>query len=104
MSLNVFRSRLSAEAVFLLLLWKWLNVSSIALFSRKALGIFTAAKKDVMNDLLKREDIKDVVDNFDRISEEPLFKSARLRARDDCQGVGIVELILDSGLESAQTG
>jgi len=45
------------EAVFLLLLWKWLNVSSISLFSRKALGIFSAAKKDVMYDLLKREDI-----------------------------------------------
>lgn len=45
------------EAVFLLMLWKWLNVSSIALFSRKALGMFTEAKKDVMYDLLKREDI-----------------------------------------------
>lgn len=45
------------QAVFLLLLWKWLNVSSIALFSRKALGTFSAAKKDVMYDLLKREDI-----------------------------------------------
>ncbi len=45
------------EAVFLLLLWKWLNVSSIALFSRKALGSFSAAKKDVMYDLLKREDV-----------------------------------------------
>lgn len=45
------------EAVFLLLLWKWLNVSSIALFSRKALGMFSSAQKDVMYDLLKREDI-----------------------------------------------
>lgn len=45
------------QAVFLLLLWKWLNVSSIAMFSRKALGTFSAAKKDVMYDLLKREDI-----------------------------------------------
>lgn len=45
------------EAVFLLLLWKWLNVSSIALFSRQALGTFTAARKDTMYDLLKREDI-----------------------------------------------
>ena len=45
------------QAVFLLLLWKWLSVSSIAMFSRKALGTFTAAKKDVMYDLLKREDI-----------------------------------------------
>ena len=45
------------EAVFLLLLWKWINVSSIAMFSRKALGIFSRAKQDVMYDLLKREDI-----------------------------------------------
>ena len=45
------------EAVFLLLLWKWLNVSSIALFSREALGTFSNAKKDVMYDLLKREDV-----------------------------------------------
>jgi hypothetical protein len=45
------------QAVFLLLLWKWLNVSSIAMFSRKALDTFSAAKKDVMYDLLKREDI-----------------------------------------------
>ncbi len=45
------------EAVFLLLLWKWINVSSIAMFSRKALGIFSQAKKDVMYDLLKREDV-----------------------------------------------
>lgn len=46
-----------SQAVFLLLLWKWLNVSSIAMFSRKALGTFSNAKKDVMYDLLKREDI-----------------------------------------------
>lgn len=45
------------EAVFLLLLWKWINVSSIAMFSRKALGTFSRAKKDVMYDLLKREDV-----------------------------------------------
>ena len=45
------------EAVFVILLWKWLNMSSIAMFSRKALGIFSMAKKDVMYDLLKREEI-----------------------------------------------
>ena len=45
------------EVVFLLLLWKWINVSSIAMFSRKALGMFSRAKKDVMYDLLKREDV-----------------------------------------------
>ena len=36
------------EAVFLLLLWKWINVASIAMFSRKALGMFSKEKKDVM--------------------------------------------------------
>jgi len=45
------------EAVFLLLLWRWINVSSIAMFARKALGTFSRAKKDVMYDLLKREDV-----------------------------------------------
>ena len=45
------------EAVFILLLWKWLNMSSIAMFSRKALGVFSKARKDVMYDLLKREDV-----------------------------------------------
>ncbi len=45
------------EAVFLLLIWKWINVSSIAMFSRKALRMFSRAKKDVMYDLLKREDV-----------------------------------------------
>ena len=38
-------------------MWKWLKVSSIALFCRKALSLFSEAKKDVMYDLLKREDI-----------------------------------------------
>ncbi len=45
------------EAVFVLLLWKWLNMSSIAMFSRQALGVFSKARKDVMYDLLKREEI-----------------------------------------------
>lgn len=46
-----------SEAVFVLLLWKWLNVTSIAMFSRKAMSFFSGAKKDVMYDLLKREDV-----------------------------------------------
>ena len=45
------------ESVFLLLLWKWLNTSSIAMFSKKSLGTFSNARKDVMYDLLKREEI-----------------------------------------------
>ena len=44
------------ETVYLLLLWNWLNVSSIAMFSKKALGLFSQGKKDVLYDQLKRED------------------------------------------------
>jgi hypothetical protein len=44
------------ETVYLLLLWNWLNVPSIAMFSKKALGLFSRAKKDVLYDQLKRED------------------------------------------------
>lgn len=44
------------EAIFLLMLWKWINVSSIAVFCRQSLSTFSGAKKDVMYDLLKRED------------------------------------------------
>lgn len=45
------------HVVFLLLLWRWVNVSSISMFSRKALGVFSHAHKDVLYDTLKREDI-----------------------------------------------
>lgn len=45
------------ETVFVLMVWRWLNVSSIAVFCRTALSVFSRAKKDVLYDLLKREDI-----------------------------------------------
>ena len=45
------------EVVFILLIWKWLNMSSISMFSKKALGVFSNARKDAMYDLLKREEI-----------------------------------------------
>jgi len=45
------------ESVFLLVLWKWVNVPSISKFCQKSLETFTNAKKDVMYELLKREDI-----------------------------------------------
>lgn len=45
------------EVVYLLLLWVWLKVDSIAMFSRDALQSFSAAKKDALYDLLKREDL-----------------------------------------------
>ena len=44
------------ETVFVLMVWKWLHVSSIAVFCRTALSVFSPAKKDVLYDFLKRED------------------------------------------------
>lgn len=44
------------DAIFLLVLWKWVDKSSIAVFAKKSLKTFSDAKKDVMYDLLKRED------------------------------------------------
>ena len=46
-----------AETVFVLVVWKWLAVSSIAMFCRDSLGMFSLAKKDVLYDFLKREDV-----------------------------------------------
>ena len=45
------------DSVFLLVLWKWIDVSSIAVFARQSLKVFSEAKKDVMYELLKREDV-----------------------------------------------
>lgn len=45
------------QVVYLLLLWVWLKTESISLFSREAMQSFTDAKKDVMYDYLKREDV-----------------------------------------------
>ena len=52
--------------------------------------------------LLRREDIREVMENFDRISEEPLFKTARLRAQDDCQDLGATIEMADSSPELAE--
>ena len=43
--------------VYLLMLWVWLKVDSVAMFSRDALLSFSAAKKDALYDLLNREDL-----------------------------------------------
>jgi hypothetical protein len=43
--------------VFLLLLWVWLKSTSIAFFCRESLHQFSRGKKDMMYDLLKREDV-----------------------------------------------
>ena len=45
------------QVVYLLLLWVWLKVDSIGMFSRKSMQSFTDARKDVMYDYLKREDV-----------------------------------------------
>ncbi|MCF6299328.1 MAG: hypothetical protein L3J01_05560 [Thiomicrorhabdus sp.] len=45
------------DSVFLLILWKWINVSSISIFAKQSLEVFSDAKKDVMYELLKREDV-----------------------------------------------
>lgn len=52
------RSGLPApNVVYLLLLWGWLKVSSISMFSRDSLQSFADARKDVIYDFLKREDV-----------------------------------------------
>ncbi len=45
------------DVFFLLLVWKWINVSSISMFAHKAIGLFGHARKDVLYDTLKRDDI-----------------------------------------------
>lgn len=52
------RSGTSApEVVYLLMLWVWLKVDSVAMFSRNSLQCFSATKKDALYDLLNREDL-----------------------------------------------
>ena len=52
------RSGLKApEVVYVLLLWTWLKAGSIYMFSRESLQSFADARKDVMYDFLKREDV-----------------------------------------------
>ena len=45
------------QVVYLLLLWVWLKVDSINMFSRQSMQCFTDSKKDVMYDYLQREDV-----------------------------------------------
>jgi hypothetical protein len=45
------------DVVYLLLLWVWLKVNSIGMFSRDPLLSFSAAKKDALYDFLNREDL-----------------------------------------------
>jgi len=45
------------DVIYLLLVWVWLNASSIHWFSRDALQGFADARKDALYDFLKREDV-----------------------------------------------
>jgi hypothetical protein len=45
------------QVIYLLIVWVWLKSESIGMFSRKSMQSFTDAKKDVMYDYLKREDV-----------------------------------------------
>lgn len=45
------------QVIYLLLVWVWLKTESIGMFSRKSMQSFTDAKKDVMYDYLKRENV-----------------------------------------------
>ncbi len=45
------------QVIYLLLVWVWLKTESIGMFSRDSMQSFTDAKKDVMYDYLKREDV-----------------------------------------------
>ncbi|MFK8083374.1 MAG: transposase [Granulosicoccus sp.] len=68
-------------AVYLLLIWRWLNVSSISMFSQKALGLFSQAKKDVTYDLLKREDINWRALNLSTAGQ--LYSTHKLQSNED---------------------
>lgn len=46
-----------SDVVYLLMLWVWLKVDSVAMFSKDALLSFSAAKKDALYTLLNREDL-----------------------------------------------
>lgn len=45
------------DLTYLLMLWVWLKVDTVAMFSKDALLRFSAAKKDALYDLLNREDL-----------------------------------------------
>jgi SRSO17 transposase len=47
----------ASQVVYLLILWTWLKVSSIHVFSRESLKYFGKTNKDALYDMLKREDI-----------------------------------------------
>ena len=80
------------QTVFVLLVWKWLNVSSIAMFCRKALAWFTEAKKDGLYDFLKREDVPWRELNL-RVARE-VYRSQRW------EGAGVRAYVLDDSIRN----
>lgn len=82
----------ASEVVYLLLIWRWLNVSSIGMFAHKALGLFSQAKKDVMYDLLKREDI-----NWRMLN---LTVAAKLYNAHKLQDTEVRAFVLDDSIKS----
>ena len=47
----------TSDLVYLLMLWVWMKVDSVAMLSCDALLSFSSAKKDALYDLLNREDL-----------------------------------------------
>lgn len=75
------RSGLPApDVIYLLLLWVWLKASSIHFFSRKALQGFADARKDVIYDFLKREDV-----NWRGLHRQVARKTYQDHRLQDCQ-------------------
>ena len=79
------------ETVFVLMVWRWLNVSSVAMFCRTALGLFSRAKKDVLYDFLKREDVDWRKFNLDTAKE--VYKQQGLGAS------GVKAFVLDDSVK-----
>ena len=55
------------EAVYVLLLWKWVGVKSIAMLCCNCMETFIDSGKDVLYNLLKREDINWRAYNLNRV-------------------------------------
>ena len=71
------------ETVFVLMVWRWLNVSPIAMSSRTAPGLFIRAKKDASYDFPKREDVdwrKFNLDTAKEVYEQQGLGDSRVKA------------------------
>jgi len=87
----------ASDVVYLLMLWVWLKVDSVAMFSRDALLSFSAAKKDALYDLLNREDLdwrklqlltaKKVLNNKNKLSAFVIDDTVKTRRGKKMPGV-----------------